>query len=206
MALAPLNPNQPSPDFVAIKNRAERTPLRFTSHNTLPYNSEFRMFELETALSRAHDTSPGPDGITYNMLRHLNTTSLSHLLFLFNRIWTEQKYPSQWHEATVIPILKPGKDPSNPLHYRPFALPSCLGNTLERMVNARLVFELEKQGCISPLQSGFRRGRSTFDNLVLLETQIRNAFVRRNRLVSLFFDIEKAYDRTWRYPSGAYLL
>ncbi|GBN91122.1 hypothetical protein AVEN_181470-1 [Araneus ventricosus] len=65
------------------------------------------MFELRTALSQAHDTSPGPDGITYNMLRHLNTTSLSHLLFFFNRIWTEQKYPSQWHEAIVIPILKP---------------------------------------------------------------------------------------------------
>ncbi|GBM76569.1 hypothetical protein AVEN_254398-1 [Araneus ventricosus] len=166
-----------SPDFVAIKNRAERTPLRFTARSALPYNTEFRMFELETALSRAHDTSPGPDGITYNMLRHLNTTSLSHLLFLFNRIWTEQKYPSQWHEAIVIPILKPGKDPSNPLHYRPIALTSCLCKTLERMVNARLIFELEKQGCISPLQSGFRRDRSTFDNIVLLETQIRNAFV-----------------------------
>ncbi|GBO29721.1 putative RNA-directed DNA polymerase from transposon X-element, partial [Araneus ventricosus] len=188
-----------SPDFVAIKNRSERTPLRFTARNTLPYNSEFRMFELETALIRAHDTSPGPDGITYNMLRHLNTTSLSHLLILFNRIWTEQKYPSQWHEATVIPILKPGKDPSNPLHYRPIALTSCLCKTFERMVNARLVFELEKQGCISSLQSGFRRGRSTFDNLVLLETQIRNAFVKRNYLVSIFFDIEKAYDRAWRY-------
>ncbi|GBM28382.1 putative RNA-directed DNA polymerase from transposon X-element, partial [Araneus ventricosus] len=157
------------------------------------------MFELETALSRAHDTSPGPDGITYNMLRHLNTTSLSHLLILFNRIWTEQKYPSQWHEATVIPILKPGKDPSNPLHYRPIALTSCLCKTLERMVNARLLYELEKQGCIPPLQSGFRRGRSTVDNLVLLETQIRNAFVNRNHLVSIFFDIEKAYDRAWRY-------
>ncbi|GBN58552.1 putative RNA-directed DNA polymerase from transposon X-element [Araneus ventricosus] len=174
-------------------------PLRFTSRSTLPYNSEFRMFELETALSLVHDTSRGPDGITYIMLRHLNTTSLSHLLFLFNRIWTQQKYPSQWHEAIVIPILKPGRDPSNPLHYRPNALTSCLCKTLERMVNARLVFELEEQGCISPLQSGFRKGRSTFHNLVLLETKIRNAFVRTNHLVSIFFDIEKAYDRTWRY-------
>ncbi|GBO36961.1 hypothetical protein AVEN_197830-1 [Araneus ventricosus] len=126
------------------------------------------------------------------MLRHLNTTSLSHLLFQFNRIWTEQKYPSQWHEAIVIPILNTGKDPSNPLHYRSIALTSCLCKTFERMVNARLIFELEKQGCIPPLQSGFRRGRSTFDNLVLLETQIRNAFVRRNHLVSIFFDIEKS--------------
>ncbi|GBM61297.1 hypothetical protein AVEN_9571-1 [Araneus ventricosus] len=142
--------------------------LRFTARSTLPYNSEFRMFELETALSQEHDTSPGPDGITYNMLRHLNTTSLSHLLFLFNRIWTEQKYPSQWHECIVIPILKPGKDPSDPLRYRSIALTSCLCNTFELMVNARLVFELEKQGIISRLQSGFRRRRSTLDNLVLL--------------------------------------
>ncbi|GBO44097.1 hypothetical protein AVEN_188026-1 [Araneus ventricosus] len=143
-----------SSDFRTIKNRAERTPLRFTARSALPYNSEFRMFEFQKALSLAHDTSPGPDGITYNMLRHLNTTSLSHLLFLFNRIWTEQKYPSQWHEAIVIPILKPGKDPSNPLHYRPIALTSCLCKTFEIMVNARLIFELEKQGCIPPLLSG----------------------------------------------------
>ncbi|GFS74879.1 probable RNA-directed DNA polymerase from transposon X-element [Trichonephila clavipes] len=67
------------------------------------------------------------------------------------------------------------------------------------MVNTRLVYVLEKEKCVSPLQSGFRKGRSTLDNLVFLESQIRDAFVRRNHLVSLFFDIEKAYDRTWRY-------
>ncbi|GBN11190.1 hypothetical protein AVEN_184740-1 [Araneus ventricosus] len=115
-------------------------PLHFTVRSTFPYNSEFRMFEFETALSRAHDKSPRPDRITYNMLCHLNTTSLSHLLFLFNRIWTEQKYPSQWHEAIVIPILKPAKYTSNPLHYRPIAPTSCLCKTFELMVNARLIF------------------------------------------------------------------
>ncbi|GBL75112.1 hypothetical protein AVEN_194371-1 [Araneus ventricosus] len=161
-----------SPDFVAIKDRVARMPLRFTARITLSYNSEFRMFELEIALSQTHDTNPGADGITYNILHHLNTTSLSHLLYLFNRIWTEQKYPSQWHEAIVISILKPGKDPSNPLHYRPIALTSYVCKTFERMVNARLIFELEKQGCIPSLQSGFRRGRSTFHNLGLLATQI----------------------------------
>ncbi|GFW95395.1 putative RNA-directed DNA polymerase from transposon X-element [Trichonephila clavipes] len=67
------------------------------------------------------------------------------------------------------------------------------------MVNTRLVYVLEKEKCISPLQSGFRKGRSPLDNLVFLESQIRDAFVKRNHLVSLFFDIEKAYDRTWRY-------
>ncbi|GFV51407.1 putative RNA-directed DNA polymerase from transposon X-element [Trichonephila clavipes] len=69
------------------------------------------------------------------------------------------------------------------------------------MVNIRLVYVLEKEKCISPMQSGFCKGRSTLDNLVFLQSQIRDAFVKRNHLcvVSLFFDIEKAYDRTWRY-------
>ncbi|GFW95690.1 probable RNA-directed DNA polymerase from transposon X-element [Trichonephila clavipes] len=114
-------------------------------------------------------------------------------------VWKEHCFPSSWREAIVIPILKPGKVATDPLSYRPIALTSCFCKTFERMVNTRLVYVLEKEKCISPLQSGFRKGRSTHDNLVFLESQIRDAFVRRNHLVSLFFDIEKAYDRTWRY-------
>ncbi|GFY02253.1 putative RNA-directed DNA polymerase from transposon X-element [Trichonephila clavipes] len=56
-----------------------------------------------------------------------------------------------------------------------------------------------KKAKANACRSGFRKGRSTLDNLVFLESEIRDAFVRRNHLVSLFFDIEKAYDRTWRY-------
>ncbi|KAG8181012.1 hypothetical protein JTE90_024760 [Oedothorax gibbosus] len=67
------------------------------------------------------------------------------------------------------------------------------------MVNARLVYCLEEKGAFSPFQSGFRHHRSTIDNILLLETSIREAFIRNQHLVSIFFDMEKAYDRTWRY-------
>ena len=67
------------------------------------------------------------------------------------------------------------------------------------MINNRLVFILEQKNLINPWQSGFRRGRSTTDNILMLETNIRNANLRRNHLVAVFFDIEKAYDKTWRY-------
>ncbi|GFW03218.1 RNA-directed DNA polymerase from mobile element jockey [Trichonephila clavipes] len=67
------------------------------------------------------------------------------------------------------------------------------------MVNARLVYQLEKNRCIPLFQSGFCKQRSTLGNIIKLENKIRNAFVRRNHLVSIFFDIEKVYDRTWRY-------
>ena len=37
------------------------------------------------------------------------------------------------------------------------------------------------------------------DDLVRLETVIREAFVRNEHLTAIFFDLEKAYDTTWKY-------
>jgi len=49
------------------------------------------------------------------------------------------------------------------------------------------------------MQSGFRKHRSTTDNLVRLETFIREAFVQKQHAVAIFFDLEKAYDTTWKH-------
>lgn len=48
-------------------------------------------------------------------------------------------------------------------------------------------------------QSGFLEGRSATDILVPLEAFIREAFARRQHCVLVFFDLQKAYDNTWRY-------
>ncbi len=47
-------------------------------------------------------------------------------------------------------------------------------------------------------ESGFRRGRSTLDNLVDLDSRMDN--VKRNQLVAIFFDIEKDYSMSTRIP------
>ena len=67
------------------------------------------------------------------------------------------------------------------------------------MINARLVWYLEINNLISPVQSGFRSERSTNDNLVRLETFIRDAFVIKEHVVAVFFYLEKAYVTTWKY-------
>ena len=136
------------------------------------------------------------------MLKHLPDTSLEPLLNIFNYIWTTGKFPDDWQYATIIPIPKPGKDPAKPNNYRPFALKSCPCKTLERMINKRHTWFLESNTHISRFQSGFRSDRSTTDNLVRLETFIRDAFIKKEHVVVclfVFFDLEKAYDTTWRY-------
>ncbi len=67
------------------------------------------------------------------------------------------------------------------------------------MVNTRLVWFLEKGGHFSPVLCGFRRSRSTLDTLLRLEATVCRAFVQRQHVISVFFDLEKAYDTTWRY-------
>ena len=121
------------------------------------------------------------------MLKHLPDISLETLLNIFNYIWTTGKFPDGWQHATIIPIPKPGKDLAEPNNYRPIALTSCLCKTLERMINKRLTWFLESNNHISRFQSGFRSDRSTTDNLVRLETFIRDAFIKKEHVVAVFF-------------------
>lgn len=185
--------------FKRIKHNQEKTKLNFKSNNFEDYNLPFNLQELKESLNKSHDTAVGPDDIHYQFLKHLPDQSLELLLDIFNNIWTTGSFPDGWREATIIPIPKPGKDSTSPSNYRPIALTSCLCKTMERMVNARLVWYLEKNNLITDSQSGFRHFRNTMDHLVSLESNIRDAFVKGEHYVSVFFDLEKAYDTTWKH-------
>jgi len=185
--------------FLSVKNKAEKQPIDFTSGNAEVYNELFSVEELRDALHRSHDTAVGPDDIHYQLLKHLPESSLLVLLNIFNKIWVSGDFPSDWRKAIIIPIPKPGKDPTSPSSYRPIALTSCICKTMERMINRRLVWFLESHNLLTNLQCGFRSKRGTVDHLVRFETFVREAFVLNQHLVSIFFDMEKAYDTTWRY-------
>ena len=145
-----------SEEFQKYKKEQEKTKLNFMSSNNEEYNSPFNLDELKDAISKANDTATGPDEVHYQMLKHLPQKSLKALSDIFNDMWETGKFPESWELATIIPIPKPGKDHAEPNSYRPIALTSCLCKTLERMINVRLVWYLESNNLIYPVQSGFR--------------------------------------------------
>ncbi|KAG5871268.1 hypothetical protein JTB14_024338 [Gonioctena quinquepunctata] len=184
-------------DFINRRN-LERN-IDFHEQNISEYNESFSMMELEHALDEAGSSSPGADNIVYDFVRQLPTTAKEVLLDIFNKIWSSGIYPQAWRQAIVIPILKSGKDPRTPNSYRPISLTSCLSKIMEKMVSYRLRWVLESKQLLSTAQAGFRCHRSTIDQLVLLEKEIQNSFAERNHLVAVFFDLERAFDSTWRF-------
>ena len=178
--------------FTAPRSRAQRPPLKFTTSL-----SDWEIWGGQSW--RPNPRAPGPDGIHNNLLKHLPEDTLKILKEILNKIWTSTDFPHQWRAATVIPIPKPNKDHTDPLSYRPIALTSCLCKVLERMINTRFIWYLEKSGILDRSQCGFGKHRSTTDHLVSLERYLRDAFARRQQAVGLFFDLEKAYETTWQY-------
>ena len=185
--------------FLQIKHDAENQALDFHSNGSEIYNRPFTFSELRATLSGCSNTAPGPDSISFLFLQHLPQKGFHFLLDLYNWIWSTSVLPEGWKEAMVLPFLKPGKDPSKPENYRPISLTSCICKLMEKMINGRLVWYLERNNILSETQYGFRKMRTTTDLLIVLERSIREAFNAKQHLIAIFFDIEKAYDTTWKY-------
>ena len=188
-----------SKEFQSIKAQKEKQYINFKTNKNLRYNKKFTMRDLKRSLKKSNNSSPGPDQIHYEILRHLPIETLHILLDIRNETWKSDTCPESWKEALIISIPKSGKDNFNPLNYRPIALTSCICKTVERTINERLVWYLEKNGLLAKQQCGYRANRSTVDHLLRLETFIRDAFIQNQHLVAVFFDLQKAYDTTWKH-------
>ena len=57
----------------------------------------------------------------------------------------------------------------------------------------------KNNGLLAKQQCGYRSNRSTVGHLVRLETFNRDAFIHNQHLVTVFFDLQKAYITTWKY-------
>ncbi|KAK2702871.1 hypothetical protein QYM36_006842 [Artemia franciscana] len=134
----------------------------------------------------------GEDLVHNKMLRALPPNFLVPLLYLFNRCWESGSVPSAWNSSILVPIYKGKGDRSDPASYRPIALTSCIAKLYEKMIKLR--FEPLIDNSLIAEQAGFRKGRSTLDNLIQLDHDIKKAFTRKRVVSAVFFDIKKAYD------------
>jgi hypothetical protein len=161
----------------------------------------YTLGQLKGALKRLKTgKSAGGDGIYNEMLKNIPLCTVKTLLTLINDSWRTGECPVDWRTAIIIPILKPRKPANCPESYRPVALTSCIAKVMERLVADRLSYFLESKGLLSPCQAGFRRGRSTEEQLARVCQDVFDGLEREPPWQSTLslLDFSRAYDKVWK--------
>ena len=153
----------------------------------------FNNKELTTVLTKTTNTAPGEDTFTYNFFYNAGPIARQAFLRLFNMIWVNSIWPTQWKTALIVPIPKPSGT-----GLRPISLLNCLSKIFERMIQLRLTYKLP----FFKEAYGYQEGRGTTDAVIHLVNLV--SLARRQastkRVVAVFFDLSKAFERARRLP------
>ena len=68
---------------------------------------------------------------------------------------------------------------------------------MEKIINKKVNDYLILNNVISPFQSGFRRGDSTVNQLLLMINEFSKALDGNKEIRIVFCDISRAFDRVW---------
>ncbi|GFT73218.1 RNA-directed DNA polymerase from mobile element jockey [Trichonephila clavipes] len=131
------------------------------------------------------------------MCKHFNRSVIFQITNLINNILKVGYFPQLWKTASVIPILKPGKDPTLPDSFRPISLLPVLSKITEKIIQKRLCQHLNDNDVLIPQRHGFRAGLSTSHQLLRVVEYIKSGFQDRKSTGAVFLDIQKAFDRVW---------
>ena len=77
-------------------------------------------------------------------------------------------FPSDWRKGIIIPIYKKG-DTDKVINYRGITLLSTAYKIYAAVLNERLKNEIEEKNILPEIQAGFRKSRSTIDNIHILQ-------------------------------------
>ena len=169
---------------------------RATTPDAVNISDNFSQREFAAALQHLKpDKAPGPDSIFPKLILHAGAALKSWLRDFLSSCLRRLKILKIWRRALVVAIPKPGKPVRDPKSYRLISLLCDPYKILERLIYA----------CVEPLidpllpreQDGFRRGKSTVDQVVLLTQNIKNSFEAKKKAGAVFIDLTATYDTVW---------
>ena len=152
--------------------------------------------ELESACTTTlKGTTPGPDGITQEIIRFAYRAIPSVFFALYSSLIDSGYHPLCWKQATGAILRKPGKpDYSQPKAYRVISLLNCLGKVSERILAQRLAYLAETTGLLHDSQIGGRLKKSAIDAALLLTSEVKANKRLYLKTTTLFLDVKGAFD------------
>ena len=152
--------------------------------------------EVKKAISSLkNNKAPGPDNILDELLKHGGEDLASALHKIVVEIWNSETMPAEWLEGSIVPLHKKG-DKMVCENFRGIALLSAAYKVYAKVLYNRL--QPHAKAVLGEYQCGFRRDRSTSDQIFNLRLILHRDKEFKVDTHHLFIDFKQAYDRTKR--------
>ena len=151
--------------------------------------------EVRCAMNRMKiGKASGPSGVALEMFKDGEDKCLKSLTNIFNDILFKNKLTEEWMLSSLVPIFKGKGDPLNPNSYRGIKLLEHAFKLYEKILDGRLreVVDIDK------MQYGFMPRRGTVDAVFVLRRLTEKFRAKNKKLLFVFVDLEKAFDRVPR--------
>ena len=173
---------------------------RATTPDAVNISDNFSQREFTAALQHLKPgKAPGPDSICPELILHAGAALKSWLRDFISSCLRRLKIPKIWRRALVVAIPKPGKPVRDPKSYRLISL-LCVPYKIYYFPYKRLIYA-HVEPLINPLlpkeQAGFRHGKSTVDQVVLLTQNIEDSFEAKKKAGAVFINLTAAYNTVW---------
>ena len=124
----------------------------------------------------------GGDGIPVELFQILKDDVVKVLHSICQHIWKTHQWPQDWKRSVFVPIPKKGnaKECSN---YYTIALISHASKVMLKILQTRLLWYMNRE--LPGIQTGFRKGRGTRDQIANICWIIEKARVPEKRLLLL---------------------
>ena len=181
---------------------AEVFDVSIVNHSPAPHQTSIchmppinlQLQDVITILRSLDDnTSAGGDGIHPCLLKSCALQMAYPLYYICLLSLKESSLPVEWTHSNVVPIFKKGSRLC-PLNYRPVSVTSVPCKILERHIVKSVTDFLESNMILSEHQYGFRAGRSTMDQLLLVYNDISQWLDEGSMVDLILFDFSKAFD------------
>ena len=154
----------------------------------------FRPRDIKQVLINCNkNSSPGPDGIPYNIL--LKLPAIHHTLStLFTKVLHSGVPPKSWSESVIKLVHKKG-DTSDPSNFRMIALTNCTGKLYHLLLSRRFTtFLTENKYIDDKMQKAFLPGiNGCIEHNMSLDEIVKDVKHKKRTLHITFFDLADAF-------------
>ena len=175
-----------------VESENDREIENFEYHTAEPRINEPTISEVESAIKKLKNhKAPGNDLIPAELIKWGGSRLIEEIQKLIILIWNKEALPEQWKDSIIIPIFKKG-DKMSCNNYRGISLlPTCY-KILSNILLMRLVPYADE--IIGDHQCGFRRNRSTADQIFTIRQILEKKWEFDQSVHQLYIDFKKAYD------------